>query len=199
MKVAFAVWNHRIAPVFDVAQHIHLAHYENDVLVREAEARLPVHNAMQKVQSLVELGVELLICGAVSRPLHEMLAAYGIQVIPFVAGELQQVMSAWHSGALQNHSDFLMPGCCRRHKGPNPFYDKNTEVPMFGRKGGGQGGGGGQGQGRGAGRGRMGGPLSSGPSGECVCPQCGHRTAHQRGTPCTAQTCPKCGASMTRG
>ncbi len=53
-------------------------------------------------------------------------------------------------------------------------------------------------RGAGRGRGRAGG-FGAGPSGECVCPNCGYRAPHQRGVPCYAQKCPKCGAMMTRG
>ena len=53
--------------------------------------------------------------------------------------------------------------------------------------------------GRGQGRGRMGGPLAAGPGGQCVCPKCGHKTAHAPGQPCNQQACPKCGTMMTRG
>ena len=61
----------------------------------------------------------------------------------------------------------------------------------------GQGPGTGRGQGRGGGRGRMGG-SGLGVGGECVCPNCGHRATHQRGTPCYEMRCPKCGTPMTR-
>ncbi|RQW00318.1 hypothetical protein EH223_19170 [candidate division KSB1 bacterium] len=37
-----------------------------------------------------------------------------------------------------------------------------------------------------------------GPTGHCICPQCGHVQAHLRGTPCSQLACPKCGAMMTR-
>lgn len=60
-------------------------------------------------------------------------------------------------------------------------------------------GGAGRGQGRGGGgRGRMGGPYSAGPGGSCVCPQCGYKTAHAAGKPCSDLKCPKCGVRMTR-
>jgi hypothetical protein len=55
----------------------------------------------------------------------------------------------------------------------------------------------GRGLGRGGGRGRMGG-QSLGVGGECVCPNCGHRVAHQRGTPCYQIRCPNCGSPMAR-
>lgn len=58
----------------------------------------------------------------------------------------------------------------------------------------------GRGLGRGLGRGQGqrlagGGPLGSG---ECTCPNCGHKEPHvQRGVPCTQIACPECGTMMT--
>ncbi|MCG6917563.1 MAG: hypothetical protein LJE89_08445 [Deltaproteobacteria bacterium] len=57
--------------------------------------------------------------------------------------------------------------------------------------------GGGAGGGRGEGRGRMGG-SGRGPGGECVCPSCGKKVAHEQGVPCYEVRCPKCGTAMTR-
>ncbi|MFP3913087.1 MAG: hypothetical protein ACLFUT_13515 [Desulfobacteraceae bacterium] len=61
--------------------------------------------------------------------------------------------------------------------------------PRTGRGMGGQAGGGGRGRGGG---------FGAGPGGSCVCPNCGEKTAHQLGTPCYEQKCPKCGTAMTR-
>ena len=55
----------------------------------------------------------------------------------------------------------------------------------------------GKGQGRGGGRGRTGG-RGLGPGGYCICPYCGTKVPHQQGVPCYQQTCPRCGAKMTR-
>lgn len=56
----------------------------------------------------------------------------------------------------------------------------------------------GQGLGRGGGRGRQPSGFGLGPGGECVCPNCGTKTSHQRGVPCYEHKCPKCGQAMTR-
>ena len=50
------------------------------------------------------------------------------------------------------------------------------------------------------GRGRrgQGGGFGLGPTGDCICPNCGHREPHQLGVPCYSRKCPKCGAPMTR-
>jgi len=49
---------------------------------------------------------------------------------------------------------------------------------------------------RGQGRG-VGGPAQGdGGATFCVCPSCGHRETHVRGTPCQSQPCPKCKVAM---
>jgi len=56
----------------------------------------------------------------------------------------------------------------------------------------------GLGRGRGfGGGGRMGG-FAVGPSGNCVCPKCGYKEAHQIGIPCYQKKCSKCGSQMIR-
>ncbi|MCK5833148.1 hypothetical protein KAH81_05695 [bacterium] len=57
----------------------------------------------------------------------------------------------------------------------------------------------GGGRGMGGGRGRGGGNRpGSGPGGNCVCPNCGHKITHQVGTPCFSTSCPKCGTRMVK-
>ena len=65
----------------------------------------------------------------------------------------------------------------------------------------GQGPGTGRGRGRGLGRGmgRLGGNRpGAGPSGDCVCPNCGTRISHEAGVVCNNLSCPKCGVKMVR-
>lgn len=113
MKAAFAVWNDRIAPVFDVARQIHLVEVEDGKVVREASEILPDELPSRRVLRLAELGAGTLICGAISRPLHELVEGYGIRVVPFVAGDLREVLRAWLAGGLDGEA-FAMPGCFGR-------------------------------------------------------------------------------------
>jgi len=199
MKAAFSVWNDRIAPVFDVARQVRLVETESGHIYRESDESLPDSPSPGKATRLFEFGIGTLVCGAISRPLHIMVASYGIQVIPFVAGELREVIQAWLSGGLDGDY-FAMPGCCGRGRyrlrsgNQNIFQEESL---MMGRNRGRMGSGGGQGQG-GPRQGRMGGPSAGGPGGYCVCSQCGYSEPHERGVPCTQKQCPKCGAAMTR-
>ena len=65
--------------------------------------------------------------------------------------------------------------------------------------GGGRGAGRGMGGGIGGGMGRMGGNRpGAGPTGNCICPNCGTGIPHQAGIACYNLSCPKCGAKMVR-
>lgn len=197
VKAAFAVWNGRIAPVFDVTRHVRVVVAESGRVVSESEESLPPEAGAIKAARLTELGVDTLVCGAISRPMQAVVAAYGIRTVPFVAGDLRLVIEAWLTGDLER-SVFAMPGCSTGGRGAGRGAGGQGHGGGQGR-GSGQGrGGGGRGMGGGRGLGRMGGPKAAGPAGECICPQCGHREPHERGVPCFERRCPKCGAPMAR-
>ncbi len=209
MKTAFAYWDDRIAPVFDIARQIHVVETESGRIIAETKEVMANDMPAKKVFRIVELGISTLVCGAISRPLHAMVMASGIRVISFVAGDLRKVIKAWLDGKLESEK-FAMPGCCRRYAQLPAMTDININKEihlMNGRKGGGKRQGGGQGQGQGGqGRGqggqgqggRLSGPLAGGAGGTCLCPKCGNREPHERGVPCLQKQCSKCGTAMTR-
>jgi predicted Fe-Mo cluster-binding NifX family protein len=197
MKTAFSIWNARIAPVFDTARQVHIVEAESGRIVGEADEALPGDLPAQQVMRLAELGVGTLVCGAISWPLHGMVTASGIQVIPFVTGTVSEVMQAWLGGTM-GHEHFVMPGC--RGRGGPATGSPGPEALAAGQRGrGGAGCGRGRGQRQGGpGRGRRGGPREGGVVGTCVCPTCRHREPHERGVSCAHRTCPVCGAQMIR-
>lgn len=209
MKTAFAYWENRIAPVFDTARDLLLVESEGERITREERLPLADEPPLARTLRLVELGVETLVCGAISRALQEMLLAYGIRVRGFVAGDLHEVVRAWLEGKM-NQEVFAMPGCLGRGGHGRWSADKENIMQGRGRNtgaGGGQGQGTGRRQGQGsgqgmgqgsAGRGCRGGALAGGPAGACVCPKCGHQQSHERGRPCVEQACPQCGTSLVR-
>ena len=114
MKTAFTYWNKRIAPVFDTSHQMKVIETESGRIISETFETMESDLPVQKALRLSELGVSTLVCGAISKSLNEMVATYGIQVIPFVAGELQEVIKAWLKGNLEPE-EYAMPGCRGRH------------------------------------------------------------------------------------
>ncbi len=199
MKAAFPYWENRIAPVLDTAYQVLVVEAECGQIVSETQEMLPEDPPVQKALRLVGLGIDAVVCGAVSRPMHALVDAYGIQVIPFVAGDLREVMDAWLRGTLTWNA-FGMPGCSDR--GARVFSgmrDSTHEEDSMKRRHRGMGGAGGKGRGQGGrGGGGVGGSAAVGSTGDCVCPQCGNREAHERGVPCVKRQCAKCGTFMTK-
>lgn len=113
MKIAVTIWNDRIAPVFDVARDIRLVKVVEGRMIDQKQDVLTGELPVQKALRLAEMGVDTVICGAISRPVRAMIASYGIQVVPFVAGNPEAVMMAWIKGILTEEV-FMMPGCRRR-------------------------------------------------------------------------------------
>lgn len=111
MRIALTVWNGRIAPVFDVAGTLRLVRLQEDAVTEDILISVPPGSGMiSRVASLVEQRIDILVCGAVSRPVHRMLADSGIEVHSFVAGYADDVLEALLKGNLEKQP-FLMPGC----------------------------------------------------------------------------------------
>ena len=115
MRIAVAYWNNRIAPVFDVARNIDVLEVVDGAVAAESHELLPDPQPVQKAATLARMGVNVLICGAISAPVQEMVKAYGITVYPFVAGDLEQVKRAWLANGLRGGA-YAMPGCGRHRR-----------------------------------------------------------------------------------
>jgi len=115
MRVALATWNGRISPVFDVARQVLLVDVEDGRANSRHEALLPGTDPQAQADRLGALGPRVLICGAISQAMAAMLAAKGVEVIPFTAGHVEQVLAAWLAGGLPAPA-WTMPGCCGRKR-----------------------------------------------------------------------------------
>jgi len=113
MKVSIPILFDRISPVFDEARKILLVEIQGGKEVDRREEPLPLTGPPWKAMHLIQLGVDVLICSAISWPLERRLLSAEIQVIPHTCGPVQDVLQAYLAGQLTDHS-FLMPGCRRR-------------------------------------------------------------------------------------
>lgn len=115
MKVALTVWEGRISPVFDVSREALVLTVEGGAVTARVAERLEASLPEQKAARLAELGVETLICGAISGSPYQVLAARGMRVLGFVAGELDEVVAAFLAGRLPSAA-LSMPGCGGRRQ-----------------------------------------------------------------------------------
>jgi predicted Fe-Mo cluster-binding NifX family protein len=138
---------------------------------------------IQAAQIVANAGVDAVITGNLGPNATNVLKKTGIQTYLGISGTIREALKQCIEGQSQKTSAAA--------GSPPP------RTAGAGR--GGQAPGSGQGRGRGMGRGGGGGRgrgLGIGPAGECVCPNCGARSAHQAGVPCFNTTCPQCGTPM---
>ncbi len=113
MKVAIPQWHHRIAPVFDTISSLLLYQKEKGVFVVVGEINIGDQSSDEKLKSIVDMGAKTLICGAIPYRYEMQLKQADIVVIPFIAGELSTIISAFDENRL-HESIYQMPGCKNR-------------------------------------------------------------------------------------
>jgi predicted Fe-Mo cluster-binding NifX family protein len=113
MKAALTVWDGRVSPVFDVSREAVILTITNRAVGVRSTENIEAPTAALKIERLIELGIETLICGAISEPLHRELTLRGVKVLGFVAGEIDEVVQALIAGTLPA-SVLSMPGCFGR-------------------------------------------------------------------------------------
>jgi len=119
MKVGIPTWNGRISPVLDVAERLLVIDIQEGRETERKEIALLDGAIEKRGADIAALGLDVLICGAVSIPLESILVASGIQVVCQTCGSVEEVLQAFLDGRLAQ-GGFLAPGCCgqrRRFRG----------------------------------------------------------------------------------
>lgn len=161
MKVALTVWEDRISPVFDSAHILLIAEIKDaEVITRHNKAFKPEMTS-HLTEMLINFGIEVVICGAISEIPANIIEASGLTLIPFIAGNVEEVLESYAKG-IQIVPTFLMPGCgCnQQQKRKRRNNNQRREVSTMPKRDGT----GPQGQGSGSGKGRGG--FTQGKSGK---------------------------------
>ena len=110
MKIAIPIYNGSVSNVFDFASKLLLVEIGNGKETNRSEVALESQLLPQRTGQLKDLGIDVLICGAISRILAEMVKASGIEVLPYVTGSIDDILEAYLTDQLAK-PEFIMPGC----------------------------------------------------------------------------------------
>jgi predicted Fe-Mo cluster-binding NifX family protein len=116
MRVAIPTWNRRISPVFDTTSRLLVVEVGEEGEYSRFETDISQQFLPSKTLRLKELGIDTLICGAISGQCAYMVTSAGIELIPWISGFVEEVLQAFLKGPPFNKR-FLMPG----HPG---YWDK---------------------------------------------------------------------------
>ena len=112
-RIAIPIWNGRVSPVFDTASRLLVVEVGPEGEYNRFETDVSDQFLPSKAMRLTGLAVDTLICGAISRPLASMITTAGIQLIPWISGQVEEVLQAFLRGELPT-LQFIMPGCAGR-------------------------------------------------------------------------------------
>ncbi|MFC1535084.1 NifB/NifX family molybdenum-iron cluster-binding protein [Thermodesulfobacteriota bacterium] len=129
MRIAIPIWEDKVSPVFDTASRLLVIEEEDHNEASRFINLLDEQDLTRRCRHIQGLEIDVLICGAISRPFLHMLAASGINIIPEISGHAEDVLNAYFHGKLF-HSRFLMPGCKRYRYG----YGKGKRAHLNSKK-----------------------------------------------------------------
>jgi predicted Fe-Mo cluster-binding NifX family protein len=109
MRIAIPVWSGRVSPVFDVARSVRVVDLNDGVKTQASDLGL---DDDQRAETLAKLGVDLLICSAISTSLESTLWMAGVEVIPDICGTVDEIITAYSKGETAL-AKFRSPGNCR--------------------------------------------------------------------------------------
>lgn len=101
--------------MLDAARQMLVVDVEGGEEVARREEPFGDADPARRALGVSRLGIDVLICGAVSRPLEAMLAAAGVRLIPQTCGPVEEILRAFRMGELTEQA-FLMPGCRGRRR-----------------------------------------------------------------------------------
>ena len=114
MCVAIAAYRNRIASLFESSEKFVIIHSPSYDIKNSKSIAITNNSFNDLLQLLKNNSIKILTCGAICSDNRRILEAHNIEVIPWITGDVQNVIQAFRSSNLIS-SSFLMPGCGKRH------------------------------------------------------------------------------------
>jgi predicted Fe-Mo cluster-binding NifX family protein len=104
----------RVSPVLDTAVRLLVVTRRRGEELERKEFVLTPLPPEALARSVADLRVNVLLCAALSESLLRLLEQSGVQVVPHVCGDIEDILRAYCCGRL-SQPEFRMPGCWGRH------------------------------------------------------------------------------------
>ena len=125
-KIAIPAYNNRVSPLFDVSNRFVIFIVENSLIDESYYIDTQGESGIKNIDKLKFESVNLIICSAISRAFAEYITIKGIDLIPAVIGDIDDVINAYLNNNLVVDL-YSMPGCRgrgrrRARRGQCPRY-----------------------------------------------------------------------------
>jgi predicted Fe-Mo cluster-binding NifX family protein len=115
VKVAIPLFNSRVSPRFDFAAKLLVVTIADGQITDRQEFSLATLNPIKRTSLLCKLRVQLMLCGGISCFAERFIKAHGIEVVPLVQGEVDEVLTLFVNGNLSSAIIPIIPEQPFRH------------------------------------------------------------------------------------
>lgn len=100
--IAMSIFRDRISSRIDAANEVLLLSLENGTIKKRETIRIIPSSPLDKIQQIIQLNPDVLICGGVTQSCDNMLKNSEISVIPWVKGNTEEVLNQFLGGTLSD-------------------------------------------------------------------------------------------------
>ena len=136
MKIAIPTFGTRVSPRFDCARAVLVVGFDNGNPSARDQFVASNWAPHERINKLLELGVDTVICGGIDRWSVESLQSEGVTVYGWVTGEVEDAVAALLDGDLDSEAAVQASGGCRCRRFPaDDVTGPQSQAPGHGTSG----------------------------------------------------------------
>ena len=116
MKVAIPTFGDRVSPRFDCANTFLIVTWQRDETAQREELSAADWASHDRINRLVDLGVDTVICGGIDRWSADSLLSVGIDLHRWISGSIEESLAALRHGELQAAAGIVGETRCGRRR-----------------------------------------------------------------------------------
>lgn len=94
-QIAIPVFEDRISNRLDCCEHLLLVSIEQDTIKKREFIRLLDNNPFAKLKTMIDLGIDVMICNGITDFYSQRLLENNVKVIPWISGNVDAVLKQY--------------------------------------------------------------------------------------------------------
>ncbi len=103
--IAIPIFGSRISPRLDLANNFEIIKIDNNKIVETENIKLVSHNRLEKINMIIELKPDVIICDGLSEICKQEIDKSNIKLIPWIHGEVKNIVKMYLNNQLNNPVD----------------------------------------------------------------------------------------------
>ena len=100
-RIAIPIFEDRVSNRLDCSENLLLVSTEENAIKKREMICLLTMNPSVRLNTLIDLGIDVLICNGITEFYSQRLSDSNVQVIPWISGEAEEVLARYLEGKLK--------------------------------------------------------------------------------------------------